>query len=193
MRYIVSVIIILFVSLLLIIQIRSCVEQHGAAGLRGVRLLQRDTTIVALPTPEPVRDTVLGETRIVYKTIVQRDSSVVRQIAQLQQQYDSLKIVLSQYERVVFSTQAVVTHTHDTLHIECDELTHHIAYDIRYAARTAAIERKFITLPSLPLKSPLPSVERGLGLGICAGAGIGSDGILRATLSVGLLYGYYLH
>lgn len=191
MRYVVSVIIILIISLLLLIQIRSCVEQHGAAGLRGVGLLQLDTTIVALPSPEPVRDTVQGETRIVYSTIVQRDSSVVRQIEQLQQQYDSLKNVLSQYQQIVFSTQAIVTHTHDTLRIECDELTHNIAYDIRYAARTAAIERKFITLPSL--QSPLPSVSRGPGLGICAGAGIGSDGIFRATLAVGLLYGYYIH
>lgn len=166
-------------------------EQHGTAGLHGVGLLQLDTTIVALPTPEPVRDTVLGETRIVYKTSVQQDSSLVRHIEQLQQQYDSLKIVLSQYERIVFSTQAIVTHTHDTLRIECDEFTRSIAYDIRYSARTAAIERKFITLPSL--KSPLPSIHHGPGIGICAGAGVGSDGIVRATLSVGLLYGYYLH
>ena len=104
------------------------------------------------------------------------------------QKYDSLRAVLARYaERIAFTTEDIVPATGDTIYIECNELDRSIIYSLRYAPRLAGISRPLWELPTGE-----ETLHQGFGVGACLGAGLNTEGRFRVTLSVGILYGYFI-
>lgn len=184
MKYILSITALLVVVLLIVLNIRSC-SKHSYSAIQA-QLLRIDTIRITLPAPPPVRDTVQGDTIVLYKENVEKDSALLVRAREIEHKYDSLKAVLSQYaERVSFTTDGIIAATGDTIHIECNELRRSIIYGVRYAPRQIQIQRVDIPVQPSPLR-------HGFGLGACLGAGVNTDGTIRLSLTVGLLYGYYI-
>lgn len=169
------------------------VLQHCSDRVQLSPLTRHETLRVTIPAPAPVTDTVHGRIDTVWlvRTRTVEDSA---RIFRILAERDSLACELeSAGVGVAFSLDTIIAHTGDTLRVTCDEIRRLIPFSLHYSARDVTIERTHESVQIVETNSSFFEVQSGIGIGGALGVGLNTRGEAHLTLTVGLLFGFFVN